>query len=228
MLFISVFRLIQLIFLYKPKMLISALPREAHDVTFISLMCRISGAVHNISIIYPWKRSPPTETRQQISSLFISSAGYKGLGKNTQTGGRHKGCKGMLMIGPWSWLLQEPTPRAWLISDKAVTVMLPNGALRQQSELWHSATVWAGFPECTGHGWESQKETFTELETEALCHPSTVHYSDGNNELLTADLSSITRAQCHHCSIRTITGSISGCGVQECSYVGPFHFLSNP
>lgn len=37
----------------------------------------------------------------------------------------------------------------------------------------------------------TEEETLADLETEALSRPSTVHYSDGNNEHITANTSSI-------------------------------------
>lgn len=69
-------------------------------------------------------------------------------------------------------------------------------ATAQQRHTLNRVPMWT---ECSRHGWESQRRKHSELETEALCHPSTEHYSDGNNEHLTANVSSITTAQCHHC-----------------------------
>lgn len=54
----------------------------------------------------------------------------------------------------------------------------------------------------------AEEETLRDLKTEALCHPPTVHYSDGNNEHITANTSSISRAQCNRWETRTILVSI--------------------
>lgn len=138
---------------------------------------------------------------------------------------RHKVCKGMLTIGS---VIVAPViqrnQQHWLIATVSLDTicrMLPN-VFRHccdncQSAFWSSSSDQhdlcfrhrAATPhsnlgshvntECSRHGWESERRKHSELETEALCHPSTEHYSDGNNEHLTANVSSITTAQCHHC-----------------------------
>lgn len=59
------------------------------------------------------------------------------------------------------------------------------------------------------HWLQSQRRNRSEVWKQRHCvHPPTVHYSDGNNEHITANTSSISRAQCNRWETRAIRESI--------------------
>lgn len=154
-------------------------------------------------------------------SLSICSAGYKGLNKYTNTRLAQSVCKGMLTIGPPSHCncpLKEPVWGFASYSLKEICLLMTVVSRRSEAAARTSGNVRSPSVNCgtvlnskTGLPCEhrarwpqSQRRKHSQIWKRRHNAP----LSSLNNEHVTANTSSMSKARRNRCQIRTIVGCI--------------------